>query len=104
MGRSLARLAPGHRGTILQTLRGAGELGALEPFADGFFGDAEGGGRAAQRAAIGQVGENHFSSHERGECGISVHSDREGWLGVENASTTSLPDPRSADNVLKHDT
>jgi hypothetical protein len=41
--RSLARLTQRDRGAILQTLRGAGLLGALEPLADGFIGDAEGG-------------------------------------------------------------
>lgn len=77
--------------------------GAFEPFADGFFGDAEGGGGGAQGAMeLGMVADQ-FGSHERGESGISVHSVREGWQGVESASTTILPNPRSADNVLKHD-
>ena len=53
--------------------------------------------------ATGEVVVNQFGSHERSECGISVHSVRVGWLGVASASTTNLPDPRSADNVLKHD-
>ena len=79
-------------------------MGTFEPFADGFIGDAERGGRGAERGPASEVMMNQFGSHERGECGISVHSDRVGWLGVENASTTNLPDPQSADNVLKHDT
>jgi hypothetical protein len=104
MGRSLAGLASRDGGAIFQTLRRAGELGTFEPLADGFFGDAESGGCGAQRVATGEVVANQFGSHERGECGISVHSVRVGWLGVARASTTNLPDPRSADNVLKHDT
>ena len=104
VGRGLARLASRDGGTVLQPLRGAGELGTNEPLADGFLGDAEGGGGGAERSAPSEVMENQFGSHERGECGISVHSDRAGWQGFASASTTSLPDPRSADNVLKHDT
>jgi len=104
LGRRLARLAQGNGGTILQPQRSAGELGTFEPLADGFFGDAESGGRGAERVASGEVMMNQFGSHERSECGISVHSVRAGWLGVASASTTNLPDPRSADNVLKHDT
>jgi hypothetical protein len=78
VGRSFAWLAQRHRGTILQTLRGAGELGAFEPLADGFIGDAESGGGGAQRRATGKVVMNQFGSHERSECGISVHSVRVG--------------------------
>ena len=104
LGRRLARLASGDGGTILQPVRRAGELGTDEPLADGFFADAESVGRGAEGSATGEVMVNQFGSRERGECGISVHSDRAGWLGVESASTTNLPDPRSADNVLKHDT
>ena len=102
--RGLARLTPRDGREVLQTLRGAGELGTFEPLADGFFGDSERGGGGAEGGATSEVMADQFGSHERGECGISVHSVRAGWLGVENASTTSLPDPRSADNVLKHDT
>jgi hypothetical protein len=97
-------LAKGNGGAILEVPREAGSLGAIEPFADGFIGDGEGGGASAEGAATGEVMGDHFGSHERSECGISVHSVRVGWLGVESASTTNLPDPRSADNVLKHDT
>ena len=46
---------------------------ALEPLANGFFGDGEGDGGGAQRRAGSEVMMNQFSSHERGECGISVH-------------------------------
>jgi len=78
LGRRLARLTSRDGGAVLQTLRGARELGALEPLADGFIGDGEGGGGGAQRGATSEVVVNHFGSHERGECGISVHSDPEG--------------------------
>jgi hypothetical protein len=47
---------------------------------------------------------DQFSSHERSECGISVHSVRVGWRWVWCASTTNLPEPSRADNLLKHDT
>ena len=62
---------------IVQTLRGTGLLRAHEPLADGFFTDAESGGSGAERGAAGVVMENQFSSHERSECGISVHVVRE---------------------------
>ena len=78
LGRRLAWLAPRDAGEVLQTLRGAAELGTIEPFAYGFFADAKRGGGGTQRRAIGEVMMNHFSSHERGECGISVHSVRVG--------------------------
>jgi hypothetical protein len=102
--RGFARLTQGYRGAVLKTHRRAGLLSALEPLADGFLGDAESCGGGAERGAGGVVEANHFGSHERGQCGISVHSVRVGWPGVESASTTNLPDPLSADNVLKHDT
>jgi len=79
-------------------------LGANEPFADGFIGDAESGGGGAHRGATGEVVVNQFGSHERGQCGISVHSVRVGWLAVESLTTRPLPEPSRADNVLKHDT
>lgn len=104
MWRCLAGLSQRDGGAIFQTQRRAEELGTFEPFADGFFGDAKRGGCGAQGGAISVVMANHFSSHERSQCGISVHSVRAGWLGVESVTTTSLPNPRSADNVLKHDT
>ena len=96
-------MAPRDGGAIVETPREVGLAGAIEPFADGLFGDGEGRGASAEGGASGEVMGDHFGSHERGECGISVHSVRVGWLGVESASTTNLPDPQSADNVLKHD-
>ncbi len=69
---------PRNGGAIFQTLRRAGELGTFEPLADGFFTDAESGGGGAQGGATSEVMVNQFGSHERGECGISVHSVRVG--------------------------
>ena len=40
----------------------------------------------------------------QGQGGIGVHVVRAGRRRVERASTTSLPNPRRADNLLKHDT
>lgn len=74
----LAGLAQRHARTIFEALRRVGLLGALEPLADGFFGDAESVGGGAERATVGAMVMNQFSSHEWGECGISVHSDPEG--------------------------
>jgi hypothetical protein len=99
-----ARLAQWDGGTIVERQSGAGELGAFEPLANSFFTDGEGGGWSAQRAALREMLLDHFSSHERGECGISVHVESEVWQAVEYRSTTNLSDPQSADNVLKHDT
>jgi hypothetical protein len=73
VGRGFAWLAQRRGGTILQTLRGLEVLGALEPFADGFIRDAEGGGGGAERSATGAVLLHQFGSRERSECGISVH-------------------------------
>src|SRR6185369_6948873 len=101
--RCFAWLVERDGGMILQTFGKAGRAGALEPFADGFFGDAEGGGRSAQGGTVGEVMLDQFCSHERGECGISVHSVRGVWLAVGSASTTNLPEPSRADNLLKHD-
>ena len=81
--RSLAWLTPRDGGEVLQPQRGAGELGTFEPLADGFIGDGERGGGEAQGVATSEVMANHFSSHERGECGISVHIVREVWRAVE---------------------
>jgi len=75
---SFARLTKRDGGEIIEARREAGGLGAFEPLADGFFGDAESGGGGAQGAAEGGMLEDHFGSHERGECGISVHSVRVG--------------------------
>ena len=78
--------------------------GVPDPLADGLFADAESGGGGAQRGAEGAVLEDHFCSRQRSENGISVHVVRAAWRAVECSSTTSLPDPRRADNLLKHDT
>ena len=47
---------------------------------------------------------DQFRSRERGGRGISVHVDHEEGRAVESRATTSLPNLRRADNVLKHDT
>jgi hypothetical protein len=83
LGRRLAWLTQGHRGTILQTQRRAGELGTFEPLAEGFFGDGESVGGGAEGVATGEVVANQFGSHERSECGISVHVVRGVWRAVE---------------------
>jgi hypothetical protein len=44
----------------------------------------------------------HLGSRERGEFGICAHVLRAGGRALECASTTSLPCPFRADNVLKH--
>ena len=104
IGRSLAGLAKRSRGTVGEALREALGFGAGEPSADGLFADAESGGCGAERGAEGGMMADHFSSRKRGESGISVHVVRAGWRWVESSSTTSLPDPIRADNLLKHDT
>jgi hypothetical protein len=89
---------------ILETLGKIGYLGASEPAADRLFADAVSGGGFAQRAPEADMLTSHLGSRERGEFGISVHVVRVGERVVECASTTSLPCPFRADNVLKHDT
>lgn len=74
----------GHRGVIFQALREAGLLGAAEPFADGFVGDAKSGGGGPERRAFREVMMDQFGSHERGESGISVHVVRGVWRAVES--------------------
>jgi hypothetical protein len=102
--RSFAGLALGSRRVIVKAGRKAGHFGASQPAPDGSFADAEGDGRVAQREAELAVSQRHLSSRERGEFGISVHVVRAGWRAVVCASTTSLPNPFRADNVLKRDT
>jgi hypothetical protein len=104
IGRRPARLAKRDRRAVLEALREAGLPGASEPSADGLFADAKSGGGSAQGAAELEVLQCHLGSRERGERGISVHVVRAGGRWVECASTTSLPNPSRADNVLKHDT
>jgi hypothetical protein len=73
LGWGFARLAQRHGGTVFQAVWGLELLGALEPFADGFLGDPEGGGGRPQRGTTGAVMLNQFGSPEWCECGISVH-------------------------------
>ena len=99
---SLARRTKRSRRAVVETLGEAGEFGAGKPAADGFFADAQGGGGVAQRAAGKRVTESHLGSRQRGQSGISVHVVRAEERGVECSSTTSLPNPFPADNLLKH--
>ena len=99
-----AGLASWSRGMVLETLGQTGCFGASQPAADGLFADTVSCSGLAQSAAELKVLAGHLGSRERGEFGISVHVVRAGERAVECASTTSLPCPFRADNVLKHDT
>jgi hypothetical protein len=99
-----AWLATRHRGVIFETAREAFLAGACEPATDSLLADAKsGGGGTAGETERGQGG-NHLRSRQRGKFGISVHVVRAGGRWAECSSTTSLPNPFRADNVLKHDT
>ena len=102
--RRLARLAARSGRLVRETKREALSISAGEPTADRFIGDAEGGCGSAERAVELGMSADHLGSREGREFGISVHSDSEGWRAVANESTSTLPDPPSADNLLKHDT
>jgi hypothetical protein len=78
LGGGFAWLAKRSGGAILEALGEASDLSALEPFADGFIGDTEGAGGSAERATMSEMMLDQFGSHERSECGISVHSVRAG--------------------------
>ena len=88
---------------VVQPLRKTGRGGASQPAADGLLTNRK---QWLSRAERGRavVGQSHLGSRQRGESGISVHVVRAGGREVECASTTSLPNPFRADNVLKHDT
>jgi hypothetical protein len=77
-GRSFTRLAVRSGGTVLQTSREGVSLRALEPLANGFFGDGKRGGRTTERVAGRLVEVDQLGSHPGSEFGISVHSVREG--------------------------
>ena len=100
----LAGLVPGGGGMVGEPRREVLGLGAREPAADGLFADTVSDRGGAQGEAELMVGEGHLGSRQRGERGISVHIVRAGGRWVECSSTTSLPDPCRADNLLKHDT
>ena len=104
IGRRAARLAKRGRRAVLEPLGKAGRFGASQPAADGLFTDAESGGGSAQGAAELGMFKSHLSSPQRGQSGMSVQVVRAGGRGAECSSTTSLPNPFRADNVLKHDT
>lgn len=103
LGGDFARLMPGSGRLILESDGESLGFGAGEPAADGFFADAEGGGGSAEGAMKPGVIAGHLGSCERSEFGISVHVGHKQKRWVESRSTTSLPEPQSADNVLKHD-
>jgi len=104
LGGSFAGLAERDRGTILEALGEALLPGACEPAPHGLFADAKSrGGDAAGEPEGGESGD-HLGSRQRGQSGISVQVVRAGGRWVECASTTSLPNPCRADNLLKHDT
>ena len=100
----LAGLAPWGGGMVGEPLGKVLGLGASEPAADGLFADAVSDRGGAQGETELLVGEGHLGSRQRGERGISVHVVRAGGRWVECSSTTSLPYPCRADNLLKHDT
>ena len=102
--RGLERLMPRSRRVVVEAGWEALRFGASQPAADGLFADAEGKGGGAQREPELLMPESHLRSCERSQFGISVHDLRAGWRWVGCASTTSLPDPFRADNLLKHDT
>lgn len=104
VGGSFAGLMQRSRRMVVETLREASGFGASEPAADGSFADAKSGGGVAQGATGGRMAQSHLGSRQWGERGISVQVVRAGGRGVECSSTTSLPDPSRADNLLKHDT
>jgi hypothetical protein len=103
-GAGSARLTSGDRGAVLKLERKTGFAGAGEPATNRSFADVIGRCDRAQ----GEVGRgemsDHFGSHLWSESGISVHVVRGVWRLVWYSSTTSLPDPCRADNLLKHDT
>ena len=99
----LAGLVPRGGGMVREPLREVLGLGASEPAPDGLFADAVSNRGGAQGETELMVSERHLGSRQRGERGISVHVVRAGGRWVESSSTTSLPDPCCADNLLKHD-
>ena len=99
-----ARLMVRDRRAILQARRKAGLPGPSEPAADGSLADAISECDGAAGEFLRGEKKSNFGSHQRGQSGISVHVVRAGSREVEFSSTTSLPDPSRADNVLKHDT
>jgi len=103
LGGSLAWLEQRSRRTVVEAQGKALLFGASEPAADGLFANAESGCCGPQGEAELVVPESHLGSRQRGKFGISVHVVRAGRRWVECSSTTSLPDPFRADNLLKHD-
>jgi len=103
-GGSSARLALWDRGAVRKLGREPGFTGALKPPTDGSLTDVIRCGHGTKGKVLKKKMRNHFSSHLWSKSGISVHVVRAGFAEVEFSSTTSLPEPSRADNVLKHDT
>lgn len=99
-----ARLVMRHAGAIGQAGRKPAFLGAGQPSSDSLLAHTKGRRGGAPRQVLRSKNKSHFGSHQRSECGISVHVVRGVWRWVWYSSTTSLHDRRSADNLLKHDT
>ena len=104
LGRSSAGLAERDRGTVLEALGETLLPGAGEPAPHRLFADAKSRGGDATGEAKGGESGDHLCSRQWGQSGISVHVVRAGGRWVECSSTTSLPNPCRADNLLKHDT
>lgn len=83
LGAGLARLAKRPGGMIVQALREARLLGAVEPATNGLLADAESDGRGAQGEAELSVLECHLGSRQRSKSGISVHVVRAAGRWVE---------------------
>lgn len=92
-----------NRGAVLKMGREAILLCPLKPPAHRSFTDMIGGGDNSEGKVLRGKKGDHFSSHPGGESGMSVHGVRAGFWAVACLSTTSLPEPFRADNVLKHD-
>jgi hypothetical protein len=103
-GSGLAGLADGSAGTVLAPWLEAFLFGASEPFAHRLFADRVSGGGLTEREVLSQELGDHPGAHERGESGVSVHIVRAQRREVVYSSTTTLTEPQSADNLLKHDT
>jgi hypothetical protein len=104
LSRSFAGLAVRDRGTILEALGETLLPGPGEPAPHRLFADPKSSGSDATGETKSGESGDHLGSRQWGQSGISVHVVRAGRRWVECSSTTSLPNPFRADNVLKHDT
>jgi hypothetical protein len=104
LGAAPARLALGNRGTIRELGGEAALLCPLKPATNRLFADVVSCSNSSEGEIVKKEVRDHFRSHSGGKSGISVHVVRAGFRAVEFSSTTSLPEPSRADNLLKHDT